>query len=210
MRKLLLGDISRIREAALEEARRKAEEIISLAKSEAEQIILKYRMEASRKARELIDRAERSGLEEARRIESEAIRRAKLSFSRVKTEIMESVFSRAWNVIRKALSENPELKYRILKELISRGVRELGEVGMVELLLEGEEEEKLMKIIRDIVGGEVKISASRGPLGAVLYSPDGRIYVEATLRNVFEDAKRKLRPLLLKEVVGVISELPQG
>ena len=206
MQKLLLGDISRIREAALEEARRKAEEIIASARKEAEDIISKARVEAGREAKEIIAKAERDGMEEARRIESRALREAKLMLSKVKAELVEGTFSRAWDIIVKSLKENPELSLRILEDLIVQGVKELEEdVGLVEVLLnEGlaGRKEEVKKKISELLGGKAEVRVSEGGLGAIIYAPDRKVYVEATLEGRFERVKRELRPLLLKGLIG--------
>ena len=192
MQKLLLGDISRIREAALEEARRKAEEIIASARKEAEDIISKARVEAGREAKEIIAKAERDGMEEARRIESRALREAKLMLSKVKAELVEGTFSRAWDIIVKSLKENPELSLRILEDLIVQGVKELEEdVGLVEVLLnEGlaGRKEEVKKKISELLGGKAEVRVSEGGLGAIIYAPDRKVYVEATLEGRFERA----------------------
>jgi len=206
MQRLLLGDVSKIKEAALEEARRKAEAIISSARKEAEEIINKVRVEAGREAKEIIAKAERDGIEEARRIESRALREAKLMLSKVKAELVEGAFSRAWNLIVSSLKKDPELSLRILEDLIVQGVKELEEdVGLVEVLLnEGlaGRRGEVKKKINELLGGRAEVKVSERGLGAIIYASDGRVYVEATLEGRFERVKRELRPLFLKGLTG--------
>ncbi len=194
---LSIANIEDLKKKLREEAREKAEKIISRAKEEAEKII----KEAEKKWKEKAERERARAINEAKNqaqiIISEAKRKARITISSVKNDVLEELFNNVENMIKNRKGFDIKAS---LKNLLEEALQYIDKPAKI--IINPVDKEAVKEILTEKSLNDVEIIESDNIIGGlIIESKDGK-RVDNSYNTRLERARSVLAPLINKELWG--------
>ncbi len=192
---------SRLQEKLVENAKKEAEEIIKKAEEEARKIIENARREYKEKAKSIREKILSDAKRRAEEIIVDAKIRARMILAEEKKNIVEQVFRRVEEIVKSSEFDRRESLYNLLKESIS-------EIALSNIrIIVGKKDEKIVKELRKQLEKELGVKIVEVKVvdyvsgGVIVESLDGRVRINNTYEERLENARSKLAPLIVREVL---------
>ncbi|MEM1773352.1 MAG: V-type ATP synthase subunit E family protein [Desulfurococcaceae archaeon] len=184
------------RNKIIEEAERKAKEIIENARKEAEAIVneaeRKWREKAEAERRRIISEAER----EASYILMEARRTANILVNKTKLEVIDSIFEKAKEIFEKD-------KYDVkasLRNLLSEALSYVDKP--VKIIVNDKHAEIAKDVLRELGYENVELEYSSSLLGGVIVISASGVIVDNSIKTRLEQARSRIINKLAKILWG--------
>jgi len=204
--KSLSGQVEKIEEIIINEAKAKAEEIIAKAKEKIQKLLDDAKKEAEKEVNDIINKQKADAEAHARRILSEARLEARLKLLNAKEDIISDVFNEALERL-KEFAQSPNYK-ETLENLIKDAALIIGG-GNLEVLLPENTNIKpdLSKIAKEIekqTGTTISLVISKDKVksigGVMVRSKD----LSFTVDNTFEARLERMREQLRVGVANIL------
>ena len=197
MHSSLQSNIAELREKLLEEARKKAEEIIAKAREEAKRIVeeaeRKWREKAKREKEKIINNARLK----AQIIVSEARRRARILLVDAKNKAIEGLYNEVLERLKRREGFDHKLS---IKNLLREALEYIPTPSRIRV--NPSDRDALLEVLREIGLTNVKVVEDTSIIGGVIVeSAEGEV-VDNSYNARFNRAKTVLTPMITKKLWG--------
>jgi len=195
----LSGDVEKIEEIIIKEAKEKAENITAKAKEQAKKVLNEAKQEAEKAAEEIITKKKAEAESQARRILSEAKLEARLKILNAKEQLISEVFDEA---VKRLKEFSQSTQYKITLENLIKDAAMIIGGGDLEILLPENTNVNLdlTKIAREVeeqTGRTTSFTVSKNRIksigGVIVRSKDQLLTVDNTFEARFERLREQLR-----------------